>query len=304
MIRSSNLPATLLFYLVACMAAGALNSVYAAPTISLDAVRNATETTSENVTATISGKVIDILTSSGITYVEVDTGKEKVWAAGPVETPLKKGDTVAFLPEMAMQNYHSKYLDRDFSVIYFIKQFITDRAAAPAAAPGKPAKPPHEAMPAASATKVTDGEVRVGGRLRDVDMDGLNGNNKKFSDYLGKPLIINMWASWCPPCRAEMGSLIRLAERNDGKQFTIIGISTDDYRDRAEAFIKEASITFDNFIDHNLQLEKMLGAKTLPLTILVDGNGHILVKVDGAREWDSPKIVAAIEKAFQIKLPQ
>jgi thiol-disulfide isomerase/thioredoxin len=150
----------------------------------------------------------------------------------------------------------------------------------------------------------TDGEVKVGGLLRETTLDGLNGEAKKFSDFKGKPLIINVWTSWCGPCRAEMGSLERLAQRYSGKQINIIGISTDDYRDKAMALIKETGISFENFIDHKLLLENMLGANTIPLTILVDADGRVLAKIRGAHQWDSVNAVNAIEATFQIKLPQ
>ncbi|MCG6938229.1 MAG: DNA-binding protein [Gammaproteobacteria bacterium] len=73
----------------------------------------------------IQGKVTEVIDVSGYTYAEVDTGTEKVWAAGP-PTPLKKGDMVAFSSQMPMQNFHSKTLGRDFSTIYFISDFVTD----------------------------------------------------------------------------------------------------------------------------------------------------------------------------------
>ena len=148
----------------------------------------------------------------------------------------------------------------------------------------------------------TPGEVEVGEELRKATLDGLNGNTKTFSDFKGKPLIINVWASWCGPCRAEMDSLERLAQRYNKKEFNVIGISTDDYRDKATAFIKQTEITFENFLDHKLLLENMLGANTIPLTILVDADGRVLGKVHGAYEWDNTNAITAIEKTFQIKL--
>jgi thiol-disulfide isomerase/thioredoxin len=148
----------------------------------------------------------------------------------------------------------------------------------------------------------TPGEVKVDGYLREATLDGLNAGTKKFSDYIGKPLIINVWASWCGPCRAEMDSLERLAKRYNGYQFNVIGISTDDYRNRAEAFIKQTGITFENFLDSRLFLENMLGANTIPLTVFVDANGRILKKVRGAYVWDDPKNIDAIGEVFDIKL--
>lgn len=76
-------------------------------------------------TGKITGKVSNTNNASGYTYIEVDTGKEKVWAAGPV-TPVAIGDPVAFTTEMPMENFHSKSMQRDFDVIYFVNSFTTD----------------------------------------------------------------------------------------------------------------------------------------------------------------------------------
>lgn len=148
----------------------------------------------------------------------------------------------------------------------------------------------------------TPGEVRVGATLRDAQMDPLIGPSRKLSEFRGKPLVINVWASWCGPCRAEMGSLQRLSRRFGGKQMHVIGISTDDYRDRASGFLRAYNITFPNYIDHALQLENMLGADRLPLTLLVDAQGKVLAKYYGSREWDSAEALRSMEVAFKTKL--
>ncbi len=148
----------------------------------------------------------------------------------------------------------------------------------------------------------TPGEVMIGSYLREATLQVLNGKTRKFSDFKGKPLIINVWASWCGPCRSEMASLERLAQRYNGKQFNVIGISTDDYQHAAERLIRQSGISFENFLDSKLLLENMLGANTIPLTILVDADGRVLDKIRGAYEWDTPKTIEAIEQTFHIKL--
>ena len=148
----------------------------------------------------------------------------------------------------------------------------------------------------------TPGEVEIGGTLREATMQGLSGPSRKLSEYRGKPLIINVWASWCGPCRQEMGSLERLSRRNGGKQFTVIGISTDDYPDAARGFLQKYKTTFSHFIDSRLVLENMLGAERLPLTLLVDAQGRVLGKYYGAEEWDSPQALKLIGKAFRVSL--
>lgn len=152
------------------------------------------------------------------------------------------------------------------------------------------------ALPSAA----TPGEVMAGDLLREAPMQGLSGNSRMLSDFRGKPLLINVWASHCPPCLAEMGSLDRLARRYE-KKFAVIGISTDDYRDRAKTFLQKAKTSFPHFIDDKLALENLLGADRIPLTLLVDAQGRVLQKVYGAKEWDSPEAVAVIAKAFKFK---
>jgi thiol-disulfide isomerase/thioredoxin len=155
---------------------------------------------------------------------------------------------------------------------------------------------------ASHAMAKTPGEVEVGGKLRDVPMQGLGGPSTLLSEFHGKPLIINVWASWCGPCREEMASLDRLASRYAGTQFEVIGISTDDYPAAAQAFLNRSRIKFRQFIDSRLVLEYMLGADRIPLTLLIDAQGTVLMKVRGVREWDGAPALEAIGKTFQITM--
>ncbi|MCF8159303.1 MAG: TlpA family protein disulfide reductase [Polaromonas sp.] len=148
----------------------------------------------------------------------------------------------------------------------------------------------------------TPGEVLAGSVLREATMRGLNGPDRKLSAFRGKPLIINVWASWCPPCIAEMGSLERLAWSELGLQLTVIGISTDDYPQNAKAFLTRSHATLNHYIDRELELENMLGANRLPLTLLVDARGRVLSKIVGAREWDSPQSQQLIRTTFGASL--
>ena len=148
----------------------------------------------------------------------------------------------------------------------------------------------------------TPGEVMVGGTLREAPMQGLSGPSQKLSAFRGKPLIINVWASWCGPCLQEMGSLEQLSQTYGGKQFNVIGISTDDYWTNAKGFLQKTRISFPNFIDNRLLLENMLGADRLPLTLLVDAQGKVLAKVYGAQSWDGSQALEMIARTLRVKL--
>ncbi len=155
------------------------------------------------------------------------------------------------------------------------------------------------ALLAAPAWARTPGEVEIGQVLPPAMLLGLNGPNRALSAFRGKPLIINVWASWCGPCRQEMASLERLAWRENGLPLVVIGISTDDYPEKAQALLRSSNATISHFIDRELQIEHLLGATQLPLTVLVDATGRVRDKVYGAREWDSAESLALIKKHLQ-----
>jgi thiol-disulfide isomerase/thioredoxin len=145
------------------------------------------------------------------------------------------------------------------------------------------------------------GEVLIGQPLREARLHGLNGPDSRLSSYRGRPLLINVWASWCGPCRTETRSLERLAWSEAGRAFGIIGISTDDYVALAVDWLKQSHGTISHFIDRDLEMEHMLGASRLPLTILVDAKGRVIARIYGAREWDSPESIALLERTFGLR---
>jgi thiol-disulfide isomerase/thioredoxin len=156
------------------------------------------------------------------------------------------------------------------------------------------------ATPAVGAPPAAPGPVAVGHALPDVVMAGLNGPRRSLSSYRGRPLIINVWASWCSPCRKEAASLERLAWSDAGARYTVIGISTDDDRNAALAWLKQSNATVTHYIDAGPRwtLEHMLGASKIPVTVLVDAGGRVVARFPGARDWNSPESIKLIERAF------
>jgi thiol-disulfide isomerase/thioredoxin len=156
------------------------------------------------------------------------------------------------------------------------------------------------ATPAVASVQAPPPLVAVGHVLPDVVMAGLNGPNKPLSSYRGRPLIINVWASWCGPCRKEAASLERLAWSKAGSRYTVIGISTDDDRNAALKWLGHSNATISHYIDSGPRwtLEHMLGASTIPVTVLVDAGGRVVARFRGARDWDSAESIQLIERAF------
>jgi thiol-disulfide isomerase/thioredoxin len=140
--------------------------------------------------------------------------------------------------------------------------------------------------------------VAIGRALPDVVMNGLNGPPRSLASYRGRPLIINVWASWCGPCRAEAASLERLSWSEAGSRYTVIGVSTDDYRDAALKWLRHSNATVSHYLDYRLTMEHLLGASTIPLTVLVDADGRVVARFRGAREWDTAESIRLIESAY------
>lgn len=153
--------------------------------------------------------------------------------------------------------------------------------------------------PAWAAPPPRPAEVQVGQVLPDAPMLGLNGPSRRLAAFRGRPLIINVWASWCGPCVQEMASLEALAWQDHPVPFAVIGISTDDYPEKARALLQRTNATLNHYIDRELQLESLLGARQLPLTVLVDARGVVLDKIVGARQWDSAEMRARVQRAFR-----
>jgi peroxiredoxin len=99
-----------------------------------------------------------------------------------------------------------------------------------------------------------------------------------------------------------MASLERLAWLDAAGRFAVIGISTDDLPERAKALLDKSNATISHFIDSKLQMENMLGASRLPLTVLVGADGRVLDKVYGARSWDNPDALQLIGRTFRIRI--
>lgn len=129
---------------------GIINSAYA--------IEKNTNEKRQTAPGKISGKIVDIASASGYTYIEVDTGKEKVWAAGPT-TPLNTGDMITFSSGMPMKNFHSKSMQRDFSIIYFVDSFITGKSTL--GATSTPTSSPHRNINQKQAIKAIKGINKV-----------------------------------------------------------------------------------------------------------------------------------------------
>jgi len=127
-----------------------------------------------------------------------------------------------------------------------------------------------------------------------------NGSPAQLADFHGHWLLVNLWATWCAPCVREMPSLDRLQAKL-GNRLTVLAVSQD--RGGAEVvdpFLAKLSLgALHIYLDPKAVVGKGLGARGLPTTFLVDGEGRIRAQLEGAAEWDSPDMLAMLEHYFR-----
>ena len=131
----------------------------------------------------------------------------------------------------------------------------------------------------AGAGATTPGEVEVGGRLRDVPMYGINGRVQTFAAYRGKPLVINVWASWCGPCVAEMPELQRYAAAQGAEGVQVVGLALDT-AEGVRDFLQQVPVDYPILLetpgpaDASVWLGNTRGL--LPYSVLVDAQGKVV----------------------------
>ena len=140
-------------------------------------------------------------------------------------------------------------------------------------------------------------------RLPDLAFEDADGKSRKLSDWRGKTVLVNLWATWCVPCRKEMPALDSLQTRLGGKDFEVVAINIDTRDpDKPKNFLKDANLTrlayFSDTKAKVFQDLKSIGkALGMPTSILVDGQGCEIASIAGPAEWASDDALALIKAA-------
>jgi peroxiredoxin len=138
-------------------------------------------------------------------------------------------------------------------------------------------------LPAAQRGVVKAGEPAPNFQLRDM-----NGQIVSLSDLRGKVVLVNFWATWCGPCRIEMPAMERLYRTYDRKDFEILAVSTDAQGVAVtRPFQQENHLTFPILHDADFRVGLSYGARTLPMTFMVDRQGIVRQQIFGARDWEA-----------------
>ena len=133
---------------------------------------------------------------------------------------------------------------------------------------------------AAPAAATTGGQIpspREGFLAPDFSLDLLGGGEITLSELRGSAVIINLWASWCPPCRAEMPAIQRVFERSQGRGLVVLAVNTtfQDSEQAAQTFVQEFGLTFPIALDRDGVVSRSYQLRALPSTFFVDREGII-----------------------------
>ncbi len=124
----------------------------------------------------------------------------------------------------------------------------------------------------------------------DVSFEDPDGEPASLADFRGRPLLVNLWATWCAPCVVEMPSLDRLARR-EGERLRVLALSQDlDGRQKvADFFAAREFKELEPYLDGDLAFMTALGVSVLPTTILYDAQGREVWRMTGMAEWDGER---------------
>lgn len=135
----------------------------------------------------------------------------------------------------------------------------------------------------------------------DFTLEDLYGNRVRLRELRGKVILLNFWASWCPPCRLEMPAMERL-HREFGRRGMVI--LTVNYREEPEqimAFFKEHDLTFTTLLDREERVFGLYRAWSLPTTYLINKKGEIIGRAIGYRDWHSEQARAFFRRLLEDK---
>ncbi len=163
------------------------------------------------------------------------------------------------------------------------------------------------ALLAGCGTETEQAFVKKGAKMPAFQMQPLVGemvDNQKL--FAGKVVILNAWATWCPPCRKEMPDLVRLSQLLPADKFLVAGISVDNNLDDVKAFVTETQVSFPMFWDQGGEkiAAPIFKSFRFPETFIINRDGVVVERIPGTLPWADPETVAALKAVYETgKLP-
>ncbi|NNM66705.1 MAG: TlpA family protein disulfide reductase [Spirochaetales bacterium] len=130
----------------------------------------------------------------------------------------------------------------------------------------------------------------------------LDGKTVELADYKGKVILLNFWATWCPPCRAEMPTIEKLYQALKNEQnFVFLAVDAHEKPAQVKSFIQKTGYSFPVLLDTTGEADAEYSVQAIPTTYLIDRSGHVLGGAAGGRQWDRPEVIQAIKDLAQAR---
>ena len=146
---------------------------------------------------------------------------------------------------------------------------------------------------------VRQGEPSVAGSAAPEFAFELAGKPAKLADLHGKVVVLNFWATWCPPCVEETPSLVRLHQRIAAQGGLVLGVSVDEDAGAYDKFLRDHQVTFPTYRDPAKKISSRYGTYMYPETYLIARDGRIARKIIGPQNWDSPALLAYLDSLLR-----
>ena len=129
----------------------------------------------------------------------------------------------------------------------------------------------------------------------EIQFIDFSGRPVRLTDFKGKIVLLNFWATWCPDCVKEMPAMQKLHLKLKGKDFVMAAVNMKESRVRVQAFYKKHQLTFAGFLDLSGKAASRMAVRAIPTTFILDRDGAVLAMGAGSRPWDSRQAVELIE---------
>ena len=133
----------------------------------------------------------------------------------------------------------------------------------------------------------------------DFTLPLLNGENVTLSQLKGKVVFLNFWATWCGPCRAEMPSMEAVYQKFKDREFEILAVNLGESKNKVSTFMNQNKLTFPAALDEKQITGSYYNVRAIPTTYIIGKHGMIIARLVGSIDWNTPKVIAAIEAALE-----
>jgi peroxiredoxin len=138
--------------------------------------------------------------------------------------------------------------------------------------------------------------ARVGLPAPPLALKRVGGGDIDIASLKGKVVLVNFWATWCEPCRAEMPEFEKLYRKMEGKPFELLAVSVDEKDTKVKEMAKAMNLSFPILLDDREKTARMWGTIMFPETYLIGPDGMVIEKIIGAKEWTGEEITNKLEK--------